>query len=122
MEKVKVVVPTKLQLNGLVVTIKYTDNLPESDYGQYDPHTKLLSINKIHPSKEAIFETIFHELLHAILDHCGISKLAVDISENFEEMVVTAFENFLQNAISLEKSAWLKTTTVSFTIRKRDDC
>jgi len=120
MRNQKLQMPTVLGLNGLKIRIKYVDHI--SEFGLFCPTTKdiLVSTNH-HQSRDHVYETIFHELLHAALDHAGLSKLCVDISENFEEAIVTALEHALKDTVALEKTAWLETSSVAFKFKEQDD-
>lgn len=107
----KIKVPTKIDLNGFEVEVKYFNLLKEDERlcGQFKaPNTVEISLAE-HNSKASLMATITHELYHAIFDRCGITHLWKD---DTEECLVRAIENHLAGPLKLDTHFWTESKFV----------
>lgn len=112
--------PTKVSLAGYCVSIRYVDNIPECGLYEYSNRLIRISTNN-HKTVEEVLSTIYHELMHAILDHNGYTELCKDLSDNFEEALVGMFEKAFRGTVILSKKSWIERKRVEFTYRGDDD-
>ena len=109
--------PTEISLNGYCVAVKYVENIQE--YGLYDLGSRIIYIStNNHKNTEEVLSTLYHELMHAVMDHTGLRELCSDLSDSFEEAIVATMERFFVNVVVLSKKSWTKRKRVEFTHRE----
>lgn len=95
-------VPVKITLQGRDVPIRYVKKIPgetedDPSYGEFCHIEKVITINKVrHKSGPELFSTVYHEMLHAIMDITGQNT---GMSNQREEVLVRAFENSLYGVL-----------------------
>lgn len=114
----KIKVPTKLDLCGYTLTLKYIPGLKDDNDdldGEFfeDTHTIEISTTS-HSNVDNLYSTIIHEALHAVFARSGLNQMLNAVSEAFEESIIRAIENNLRSAITLDRRAWLETKMVEF--------
>lgn len=118
----KLKVPTKIDLCGYELTVKYVaglkDDQDELD-GRFYETKHLLEISTTsHANVDALYSTIIHEALHAVLARSGLNEMLHAVSEAFEESIIRAIENNMRSAITLDRRAWLETKMVEFSFQE----
>jgi hypothetical protein len=115
----KLKVPTKLDLCGYVLTIKYMEDIQLDGNeleGMFSEHDHSISISTTsHDTIDQVYSTIIHEALHAVFRRSGLTPMMEVVSPAFEEAIVRSIENNLRTAITLDRKAWLTTKMVDFT-------
>lgn len=117
-------VPVRITIQGRDVPIRYLKKIPgetedDPSYGEFDRVTKVITINKArHTSGPELFSTVYHEILHAIMDITGQNT---GMSEHREETLVRAFENSLYGVLQLNVSSPLvKWREIKFSFESDD--
>ena len=90
--------PESIQLLGhtIHITTEEARRLPDAA-GAYTPDTRTIWLDYNHPDPVMV-STLFHELLHAVLDITGHSAR---LDADTEEALVTAIENGLGPLVGL---------------------
>lgn len=85
-------VPTVIPVAGKVVTVRYLDLLDDpEDFGDFSQTLLEVRVSKAKCTSPAlVWQTICHELGHAVLYLSGLTKL---LSDKREESIVEAFEH-----------------------------
>lgn len=110
----KIKVPTKVDLNGFLVEVKYFPLLKEEERlcGQFKgPNIVEVALAE-HKSKAELMATIMHELFHAVFERSGIGHM---LSGDMEEGIVRALENHLGRTLKFDTKSWLETKFVEIT-------
>jgi len=80
--------------------IKVSYVLLDSCYGEFDPNTHHLKIDK-RISGMTLFNTLMHELFHIIIYYAGIN-----VNERGEEPIATAVGNGYEKVFKQNKKLW----------------
>ncbi len=107
----KIKVPTRLNLNGFEVEVRYLNLIEEDEKlcGQFkSPNVVEVALAE-HKSKDMLMSTITHELYHAVFERCGISHL---LTNETEECIVRALENHLAKLLRHDTRHWIESKFV----------
>ena len=81
--------PSKIEIAGIEFQIIYKTM---KDYGELDfEDRKIFISNEL--KGEALFDTIMHEALHAVLAMSGLSYIIEDAHDELEEAIVRSADN-----------------------------
>ena len=104
----KIKVPTKIDLNGFLVEVRYFNLLKDNERlcGEFKaPNIIEIAIAE-HATKSELLSTIKHELFHAVFCRTGIHHM---FPSDMEEGVVRALENHLCKTLKFDTKSWVDT-------------
>ena len=108
--------PSKVNILGIDYTINYSDNNIDINSMSYDAHlglinymTRNINVYTKHQPEGAVWQVLWHEILHALVDSLGIEALQSQEDEK-ENKKNHAQLDLLATGISdvLLRNGWLK--------------
>ena len=94
--------PSKLNILGIEYNIEYLDNPSEVDtqkrvalWGYMDPWIRTIRVYKRDRSFQDIFQTLMHEVIHAIAEQLSLNVLDEEDNHPVIDQLAVALSDFL---------------------------